>query len=608
MTTTVNDNDDVGTVRRVPLSRIEPADGFNPRTARDPERFARLVASVRADGLLSPLLVTPTEAGFRLVAGEGRWLACGEAGVSEVPVHVVAVDDKTGGLELAMAENLARQDLDPVEEAYGFQRLHDAGLTKKGIAERLGLSQKRITDRLEILKLPSGLHPQIATGHVPPAAIRPLVKLHAIHEQLPAVAVARVAAGPAQSWMEPVTWADVIDDPIAVLLADASGDGTELPAGVFEAGADYPVDRFALDQATQARAMEVAEMAGVDPASVTVRFGRAAVEQATALKAAHASKGGYGTLIVGQDVADQLATEQIARLLDQVRDRAARDAQAANGRRQSATDDAEASDEPLSEEEVKAQRQAEREAEQEVRRVAHAHNLDLGAAVLKHLARVKVDTDVLRVLTAVDVVGDLGSLAMRGARYGLPGWTSETAQKNGKVRVEYLDKAAAGAKAREFLDGARSVGEIAGRLLCLVVMARYADEDAVARSQRSFVGLKVGDGAPWAGEVLDLIDGLCVERLPEHLTTRVREARAEQRAAAQARAVEVAAARERLDGLEDRVVDLDDEQRQQAVADIDLVHGFSIESHRLKSLLRDAAQPAFDAATESAYDEPAQAA
>jgi ParB/RepB/Spo0J family partition protein len=202
----------VGEVRIVALSRISPGSQFNPRTARDPERFAQLVSSVKADGVLQPLLVTPEADGdgLRLVAGEGRWLAAGEAGQLEVPVHIVTVDERTGGLELAMAENLARQDLDPVQEARGYERLRQAGLTKKGIAERLGVAQKRVTERLELLKLPDALHPQIASGQIPPAAIKPLVALERVHPGLAACAVARIDAPAPNAWSPPLSWADLV--------------------------------------------------------------------------------------------------------------------------------------------------------------------------------------------------------------------------------------------------------------------------------------------------------------------------------------------------------------------------------------------------------------
>ncbi len=226
----------IGEVRVVALSRITPGGDFNPRQGRDPERFAQLVASVRADGVLQPLLVAPDRDGdgLRLIAGEGRWLAAGEAGQTEVPVHVVEVDERTGGLELAMAENLAREDLDPVQEAHGYERLRAAGLTKKGIAERLGVAQKRVTERLELLKLPAGLHPRIASGQIPPAAVKPLVALERIHPGLSVCAVARIDAPAAHAWQEPLTWTELVSDPVAVLLTAVEDEATQLPDGVFD--------------------------------------------------------------------------------------------------------------------------------------------------------------------------------------------------------------------------------------------------------------------------------------------------------------------------------------------------------------------------------------
>lgn len=119
--TTTNGNGAVGELRRVALSRIQVQPDFNPRASRDPKRFAQLVTSVREEGVLQPLLVSGDgDGGFRLIAGEGRYLAAGQAGVVEVPVLVREVDERTGGLELALAENLSREDLDPVQEARAF--------------------------------------------------------------------------------------------------------------------------------------------------------------------------------------------------------------------------------------------------------------------------------------------------------------------------------------------------------------------------------------------------------------------------------------------------------------------------------------------------------
>lgn len=594
----------VGEVRIVALSRISPGPEFNPRTGRDPERFAQLVASVKADGVLQPLLVTPEPEGdgLRLVAGEGRWLAAGEAGQLEVPVHIVDVDARTGGLELAMAENLARQDLDPVQEANGYERLRQAGLTKKGISERLGVAPRRVTERLELLKLPEELHPQIASGQVPPAAVKPLVALERIQPGLAACAVARINATPPNAWSAPLTWADLVSDPIGVLVSDANGPGTELPGGVFDLADNVPVDRFSLSDQARGQLDELCGLIGMDPAQFEVRFGREAHERASALKAAHATKDGWHHLLVGQDLADELAADYIAACLTNQRDMAERLAAQEAG----SGDDVGAGDQAAapSQEQVKEQRRAERAEQDRARAEAVAHNAALGAAVLKHLARLKVDTDVLKVLTAIDVAGDLEGVAGRGARYVFPGWPVETAQKNGRVKVEYLDKPQAGAKAREFLAGAATMAEIAGRLFCLIAAARYADEQAVARSNRSFSSLRVRDGLPYSPQVLDLVDELCAQRLPDHLTAAVRDERARQREAIAEHERETRAARDRLTRALERAGELTDDEREQALADIDVVHGrYSVDGHKLRRQLQTPAPARADSV--GVPDEPA---
>lgn len=575
----------IGEVRVVALSRITPGEDFNPRSARDPQRFAQLVASVKADGVLQPLLVTPDGDGdgLRLVAGEGRWLAAGEAGQTDVSVHIVGVDERTGGLELAMAENLARQDLDPVQEAHGYERLRTAGLTKKGIAERLGVAQKRVTERLELLKLPGELHPQIASGQIPPAAIKALVALERIHPGLAACAVARVDAPPAQSWEGSLTWADLVADPIGVLVSAANGPGTELPEGVYDFADAIPVGRFALSDPTLEQLGELCELIGQPPEEFVVRLDREALERATALKAAYVTKSGWAHILVGQDVADELAGDYIAACV-------------ANQRRiaeQSATTSAHpegavAGVEPArSEDELREQRRAERAERDREREHAVSHNAELGSAILKHLPRLKVDADVLKVLTVIDVAGDLDGVAARGARYVFPGWPAETTQKNGKVKVDYLDKTAAAVKAREFLAGAESLAEIAGRLFCLIAAARYADERAVARSNRSMSSLTVRSGLPYSAEAIDLVDEICAQRLPDHLTEAVRQDRLERRETVAEHDRTVRAARERLEAAVARSADLSAGEREQALADAEVVHGrYSVEGHKLRKQLQ----------------------
>jgi ParB/RepB/Spo0J family partition protein len=197
------------------------------------------VATVREYGVLQPVLVAPAAKGrFRLIAGEGRYRAAIEAGDEEIPARVRAVDEETGGVELALIENLVRERLDPVDEARGYQALIDRGLSVRGIAQRLPkIPQKRISERLAILKLPAELQAQIADGTIPLQAVRALTALARIDPELPALAAGKVLAGPHEQWDEPTTWADLTDDPITVVSADYQDEADGLPAGVFESAA-----------------------------------------------------------------------------------------------------------------------------------------------------------------------------------------------------------------------------------------------------------------------------------------------------------------------------------------------------------------------------------
>jgi ParB family chromosome partitioning protein len=183
-----------GAVQMVALDLIDVADGFNPRSRRERGEFARLVASVRRYGVLQPVLLAPADEGrVRLVAGEGRYLAAVEGELEEIPALVRETDPETDGVELALIENLTREDLNAVDEARGYQDLLYRGLSIKGIAELLPkVPQRRISERLQILRLPEELHTKIADGRIPPRAVKALGRLAKIHPGLPAVAVGKV--------------------------------------------------------------------------------------------------------------------------------------------------------------------------------------------------------------------------------------------------------------------------------------------------------------------------------------------------------------------------------------------------------------------------------
>jgi ParB-like chromosome segregation protein Spo0J len=220
-------------------------------------------------------------------------------------VAVRAADERTRGLDLSLVENMAREDLDPVEEAKAFRRLIDVGLTRRGVAERLSVSRRLVTERLQLLELDEALHPRLADGTIPPGAVRPLARLAAIHPGLPAVAVARVLAAPRDGWQPPTTWADLVRDPVAAVAADGEEEDG-LPADVYQSGERYPVARFTLDADGRKRLEELCGLIGCEPERFHVRFEEDELEQGRALGAVHSSGEGWVHLIVGQQVADQL--------------------------------------------------------------------------------------------------------------------------------------------------------------------------------------------------------------------------------------------------------------------------------------------------------------
>ncbi len=152
-----------------PVHAIEP-NPLQPRKSFDHPEFDELVASVREKGILTPLLVTRTGEGYRLIAGERRWRAAQKAGVKTVPV-VVRETTPSEALELALIENIHRKDLNPIEEAEAYhQCLADGTLTQEALSQRLGKDRTTITNMLRLLTLPKAiqqdlLEERLSMGH-----------------------------------------------------------------------------------------------------------------------------------------------------------------------------------------------------------------------------------------------------------------------------------------------------------------------------------------------------------------------------------------------------------------------------------------------------------
>ncbi|MCB9378889.1 MAG: ParB/RepB/Spo0J family partition protein [Holophagales bacterium] len=172
-------------VRTLPIDQLQP-NRHQPRSWFDDSGLDELAASIRAQGVIQPLIVTPSGSGtYAIVAGERRWRAARRAGLKVVPVVVRQVRDDRQLLELALVENLQRADLNPIEEAEAFRSLQEGfSLSHEEIAERVGRARPAVTNTLRLLKLPSEVQDLLRSGQLTAGQARPLLALESREEIL----------------------------------------------------------------------------------------------------------------------------------------------------------------------------------------------------------------------------------------------------------------------------------------------------------------------------------------------------------------------------------------------------------------------------------------
>lgn len=153
-----------GGFRSIPLRRIEP-NRSQPRREFDESSLQELENSIRIHGVLAPITVRRGENGYyQIVAGERRWRAARRAGLDSIPAMVIDADDQTM-MELALIENLQREDLNPMEEAEGYRALVDRfGMTQDTVAERVGRSRSAVANSLRLLTLNDDVRSMVAEG------------------------------------------------------------------------------------------------------------------------------------------------------------------------------------------------------------------------------------------------------------------------------------------------------------------------------------------------------------------------------------------------------------------------------------------------------------
>ncbi len=162
--------------RQVPVDSIAP-NPDQPRTHFEDEALEELAASMREVGVLQPVVVTESDEGYILIAGERRWRAAKRAGLGVIPA-VVREDTGTSTLVEALVENVQRQDLTPLEEANAYQHLlEDYGMTQDEVADRVGRSRPAISNTVRLLQLPAAVQLLVDRGALTAGHVRPLIGL-----------------------------------------------------------------------------------------------------------------------------------------------------------------------------------------------------------------------------------------------------------------------------------------------------------------------------------------------------------------------------------------------------------------------------------------------
>ena len=175
----------------LPISQVESCAG-QPRKQFDPDALADLADSIREHGIIQPLTVRKLQSGYyQIIAGERRWRAARMAGLDQVPAIVIEADDRKA-MELAMIENLQREDLNPMEEAEGYHTLMEQyGLTQEETSQRVGKSRSAVANALRLLNLSKEVRALVEEGKLTGGHARALVPLTADMQQKAAAVIVK---------------------------------------------------------------------------------------------------------------------------------------------------------------------------------------------------------------------------------------------------------------------------------------------------------------------------------------------------------------------------------------------------------------------------------
>jgi ParB family transcriptional regulator, chromosome partitioning protein len=159
-----------------PIEELKPH-GMQPRKSFDDARLAELAASIKEKGVIQPLVVRKQDDHYQIIAGERRWRAAQKAGLKEVPVVIQDVSEDWA-LEMALIENIQREDLNPIEEAEAYRNLMDSfDLSQEEVAKRVGRERSTVANMLRLLRLPGGVRKDVISGQLSMGHARALLAL-----------------------------------------------------------------------------------------------------------------------------------------------------------------------------------------------------------------------------------------------------------------------------------------------------------------------------------------------------------------------------------------------------------------------------------------------
>jgi ParB family chromosome partitioning protein len=171
-----------GDLRMMHVSHLAPGK-YQPRTQMDSESLQELADSIRAQGLMQPILAREITGGYEIIAGERRWRAAQLAGLTEIPVLVRDVADDAVAA-MALIENIQREDLNAIDEAHGLQRLiQEFGMTHDAVAQAVGKSRAAVSNLLRLLNLSRPVQDMLTAGLIEMGHARALLPLHAIAQR-----------------------------------------------------------------------------------------------------------------------------------------------------------------------------------------------------------------------------------------------------------------------------------------------------------------------------------------------------------------------------------------------------------------------------------------